>query len=166
LMNLSRLQKKLARAPGVAGDALVVDKVSIQSGLCSATLLKTPESHRELNKVFQRIQSRNGFITVTEGIREITVIVEAENQNFLLRTLSQDPRIVHRELASVAVTFDERYLDITGILHQILEEVALQNINVIELTSTATEFCVFMKEGDVHLAFEAIFNRFGRRQRD
>ena len=163
LMNLSRLSKRVAPAPGSHEDELVLDKVSVQSGLCSATLLKTPESHRELNKVFQRIQSRNGFVTVTEGIREITMIVEADNLELLLGALSAAPRIVHRNLASVGMTFDSRYLKVKGILHQLLEEVALQNINVIEVTSTATEFCVFLEQADVQLAFDAIFNRFGRR---
>ncbi len=163
LMNLSRLSRRAAPAPGSHEDELVLDKVSVQSGLCSATLLKTPESHRELNRVFQRIQSRNGFITVTEGIREITVIVEAENLELVLGALSAAPRIVHRDLASVGMTFDSRYLKVKGILHQLLEEVALQNINVIEVTSTATEFCVFLEQADVQLAFDAIFNRFGRR---
>lgn len=163
LMNLSRLAKRRTQKPGSHEDELVLDKVSIQSGLCSATLYKTPESHRELNRVFQRIQSRNGFITVTEGIREITVIMEAENLELLLSVLSAAPRIVNRDIASVGVTFDARYLKVKGILHQILEEVALQNINVTEVTSTATEFCVFIKQADVQLAFDAIFNRFGRR---
>ena len=158
LMNLSRLSRRAAPTPGSHEEELVLDKVSVQSGLCSATFLKTPESHRQLNRVFQRIRSRNGFITVTEGIREITVIVEAENLELL-----RGARIVHRNLASVAVTFDSRYLKVKGILHQLLEEVALQNINVIEVTSTATEFCVFLEQADVQLAFDAIFNRFGRR---
>ena len=61
------------------------------------------------------------------------------------------------------MTFDSRYLKVKGILHQLLEEIALQNINVIEVTSTATEFCVFLEQADVQLAFDAIFNRFGRR---
>ena len=164
LMNLSRFQQRLAEMPTSTSETLVLDKVNIQSGLCSVTLLKTSESHRELNRVFSRIQSRNGFVTVTEGMREITVIVEAGNLNLLLGSLSSKPSIVHRDLASVGMNFNERYLAIKGILAQMLEEVALQNINVIEVASTATEFCVFLKEDDVQLAFDAIFNRFGKQR--
>ena len=97
LMNLSRLQKKLARLPQSQSrrDKLVLDKVSIQSGLCAATVAKSPTSHRELNRVFNRVQSRNGFITVTEGMREVTVIVEAENLRLVTSALSSPPRILH-----------------------------------------------------------------------
>ena len=135
LMNLSRLQGKLAKLPQSRRDRLVLDKVNIQSGLVSATVTKSPTSHRELDRVFSRIQSRNGFITVTEGLREVTV----------------------------GVAFNERYLKVKGILFQLLEEIALQDINVIEIASTATEFSIFLNEEDVQLAFDAIFNRFSRR---
>ena len=67
-------------------------------------------------------------------------------------------------LAAVGVTFDERYLEVKGILFQLMEEIALQDINVIEIASTATEFSVFLHEDDVQLAFDAIFNRFSRRR--
>ena len=165
LMNLSRLQKKLARLPQPQSrrDKLVLDKVSIQSGLCAATVAKSPTSHRELNRVFNRVQSRNGFITVTEGMREVTVIVEAENLRLVTSALSSPPRILHDDLAAVGVAFDERYLKVKGILFQLMEEIALQNINVIEIASTATEFSIFLREEDVQLAFDALFNRFSRR---
>ncbi len=165
LMNLSRLQKKLARLPQSQSrrDKLVLDKVSIQSGLCAATVAKSPTSHRELNRVFNRVQSRNGFITVTEGMREVTVIVEAENLRLVTSALSSPPRILHDDLAAVGVAFDERYLKVKGILFQLMEEIALQNINVIEIASTATEFSIFLREEDVQLAFDALFNRFSRR---
>ena len=165
LMNLSRLQKKLARLPQSQSsrDKLILNKVNIQSGLCAATVVKSPTSHRELNRVFNRIQSRNGFITVTEGMREVTVIVEADNLRLVTSALSSPPRILHEDLAAVGVAFDERYLKVKGILFQLMEEIALQNINVIEIASTATEFSIFLHEEDVQLAFDAIFNRFSRR---
>lgn len=164
LMNLSRLQTKLARLPQSSRDHLVLDKVNIQSGLCAATVGKSATSHRELNRVFNRIHAKNGFITVTEGMREVTVIVEAENVKLLTSALSSPPRILHEELAAVGVAFNERYLDVKGILFQLMEEVALQDINVIEIASTATEFSIFLREEDVQLAFDAIFNRFSRRR--
>lgn len=163
LMNLSRLQKKLARLPQSSRDTLVLDKVNIQSGLSAATVDKSPTSHRELDRVFSRIQSKSGFITVTEGMHQVTVIVEAENLRLLTSALTTPPRILQQDLAAVGVAFDERYLKVKGILFQLMEEIALQDINVIEIASTATEFSIFLKEEDVQLAFDAIFNRFSRR---
>lgn len=166
LMSLSRLQKKWTRKRPQKADLLVLDKVSIVSGLCSVTLAKTQTIHRELNRVFTAVQEQNGFITLTEGLRETTVIIEAENFNLLRKALSARPKIVHRNVASVGMTFSERYLNVKGVLHQLLEQVALQNVNVLEVASTATEFYIYVEEKDVEVAFASIFHRFGQRQRE
>jgi len=165
LMSLSRLQRKWSKSRPQKTDALVLDKVSIVSGLCSVTLAKTQTTHRELNRVFTAVQEQNGFITITEGLREVTVIVEEENFGRLRKALSSRPKIVHRSVASVGMTFSERYLSVKGVLHQILEQIALQNINVLEVASTATEFYIYVEEKDVEVAFAAIFHRFGRTRR-
>ncbi|MGH9320340.1 MAG: hypothetical protein ACRD21_00655 [Vicinamibacteria bacterium] len=162
LMSLSRLQKKWARSRPQKTESLALDKVSIVSGLCSVTLAKTQTTHRELNRVFTAVSEQNGFITITEGLREITVIVEVENLARLKKALSSKPKIVNRNLASVGMTFSERYLSVKGVLHQLLEQVALQNINVLEVASTATEFYIYVEEKDVEVAFAAIFHRFAR----
>ena len=165
LMSLSRLQRKWSGSRPQKTDSLVLDKVSIVSGLCSVTLAKTQTTHRELNRVFTAVQEQNGFITITEGLREITVIVEEENFARLRKSLSSRPKIVHRNLASVGMTFSERYLSVKGVLHQLLEQIALQNINVLEVASTATEFYIYVEERDVETAFASIFHRFGRTSR-
>lgn len=162
LMNLSRRQKKLGATSPSARTKLQLDKITIQSGLASVTVTKSAKTHSELSRVYHRLQSQDGFITVTEGLQEVTVIVEAENLERVTSALRSAPKSLQRELASVSVTFSERYLAVKGILHQILEEVALQDINVLEIASTATEFSVFLRESDVQLAFDAIFNRFAR----
>ena len=49
------------------------------------------------NRVFTAVQEQNGFITITEGLREVTVIVEEENFGRLRKALSSRPKIVHRD---------------------------------------------------------------------
>ncbi|MCP4606727.1 MAG: hypothetical protein GY847_40500, partial [Proteobacteria bacterium] len=46
---------------------------------------------------------------------------------------------------------------------QLIQQVALQNINVIEVASTATEFNVYVRSKDVRLAFDSIYQRFSKR---
>ncbi|MHC4942154.1 MAG: hypothetical protein ACYTG7_03970 [Planctomycetota bacterium] len=162
-MNLSRLQSRMERRPLKGMPEFFLDKINIHSGLCSLTLLKTPLSHKELNKIFTWVQDRNGFITITEGVSEITVIVETENLERIRKMLSEKPRNVHMNIASVGVKFSEKYLAVPGVLHQLLQQVALQNINVIEVASTATEFNIYLHENDVQLAFDSIFARFSKK---
>lgn len=163
LMNLSRLQAKLNQRSKPGMPEFFLDKINIHSGLCSLTLYKTLDSHKELNKIFAWIQDRGGFITLTEGVSEITVIIETENLKRVGEMLSEKPRNVHRNLASVGVKFSQEYLTVPGVLHQLLQLVALQNINVVEVASTATEFNIYLNENDVRLAFDSIFARFAKR---
>lgn len=163
LMNLSRLQSRLSRKTKPGMPEFILDKINIHSGLCSLTLYKTRDAHKELNRIFSWIQDRGGFITLTEGVSEITVIIEMENVERMGKMLSEKPRNVHKHLASVGVKFSQKYLAVPGVLHQLLQQVSLQNINVVEVASTATEFNIYMNESDVQLAFDTIYARFGNR---
>ena len=165
LMNLSRMLREPEHQTDELDDAFFVDKINIHSGLCSLTIHKTRATHRELNQIFAKIQEQHGFITITEGISEITTILEVVNLEMALAALSDKPRTLHRNLASVGVKFSERCLTIHGVLYRLLQQVALQNINVIEVSSTATEFNIYVDENDVQLAFDSIYARFAKRSR-
>ena len=90
LMSLSRLQAKLEEKVRAPGSGLILDKINIHSGLCSLTLLKTAESHRELNRLFNRVQKKQGFITITEGISEITAIIARGTNSFWAAEVEMD----------------------------------------------------------------------------
>ncbi len=72
------------------------------------------------------------------------------------------PRRVYRNLAGLGVKFQEAYLETPGLLYQLLQQLALQNINVVEVASTTTEFNIYLDDRDVQLAFESLYNRFIR----
>ncbi len=164
VMNLSRLQRELDQGPEPLPE-FFVDNISVQPGLCALTIAKTPSAYGELNRLFSAIQERNGFITLTQGSGETTIIISVDSLALARRTLSEKPRYEQGGLGSVSVKFNERYLAVKGLLYMLLQQVALQNINVVEVASTATEFTIYMAEGDVELAFESIFRRFARRRR-
>ncbi len=162
LMNLSRMQRKLARHPPASQQQFYIDKINIHTDLCSFTLVKTSRSHRELNQVYTEIQARNGFMTITEGISEITAIVESENFGLTSQLIATPVRLVNQDIASVGVKFHEKFIEVPGMLYMILQMVAMQNINVIELASTATEFIIYIGQKDIYLAFDAILSKFGK----
>ncbi len=161
LMSLSRLQSKLV--PPERLEEIRLDKINIHSGLCSLTIFKTREVHGELNRLFTKVQSRSGFITITEGINEITAILEDTDFQSAVDMLSEKPRYIHRDIASVGVKFSDDILVHSGVIYRLLQQVALQNINVIEIASTATEFNIYVREQDVRLTFDSIYRRFSKR---
>ena len=161
LMNLSRLQRKhmaYAQVP----KPLVLDKVTVQAGLCTLTVSNTVAIHQRLNKLIPKIRENEGYVTMTEGVGEITAILEDGYFDLACEALREKPRNVHRRIASVGVKFSDRILDRPGVIYVVLQQVVLQNINVIEVASTATELNIYLSEDDVEHAFESIYHRFSK----
>lgn len=163
LMSLSRLQGRMSEENPVVLTDFFLDKVSIHSNLCSLTLNKTEGAHRALNKLFAHIQEKGGFLTLTEGMSEITAILENDFYREAMDLLPERPRFEMRPIASVTAKFNQRFLETTGLLYRILHQVTMQNINLIEVASTATEFSIFINQRDVELAFDSIYRAFVRR---
>ena len=162
LMNLSRMQQQLARSKSDPQQPFYIDKINIHTDLCSFTLVKTSQSHRELHRVYAEIQKRDCFMTITEGISEITAIVEGDNFALASKSISGPIRLVNPDIASVGVKFHEKFIEVPGLLYMILQMVTMQHINIVELASTATEFIIYLAQKDIYLAFDAILSKFGK----
>ena len=165
LMNLSRLQAKMTNYDPSQLAEVVLDKVTVHSGLCTMTVTKSARIHRRVNDLFARVRDDDGFITITEGLSEITIILDNEHFELARKTLGEEPRFCNRNLASVGVKFSEKMMERPGLIYQLMQQVVLLNINVIEVVSTATEFNIYMHENDVERAFEGIYRRFSVRSR-
>lgn len=162
LMNLSRIRRRQKPPPQML-EPFKIDHVRIHANLCSVTLLKTKESHRILNELFGRVLEKAGFITITEGVGEITTILEMDHLPLAEKLLGRRQRTIQQGLAGLGIKFHEKYLSRPGILYMILQRVVFQNINVCEIASTSTEFIIYMKEADIQLAFDSLYQRFVRR---
>ncbi len=163
LMNLSRLQAKIGDVSPEAREGFILDKVTVHSGLCSLTVSNTTRVQPRLNKLFTKVRENSGYITITEGIGEVTLLMGDEYFDLAGIMLEEKLRYIHRNIASVGVKFSDRILEIPGVMYQVLQQITLQNINVIEVASTATEFNIYLAEKDVEQAFESIFRRFSRK---
>lgn len=166
LMNLSRLQQTLAQHKLPTQQKFYIDKINIHTELCSFTLVKTSQSHRELNRMYSEIQKRDGFMTITEGISEITAIVENENVGLASKWITESIRLVNQDIASVGVKFHEKFIEVPGLLYMILQMVSMQHINIVELASTATEFIIYVNQKDIYLVFDAILSKFGKQRQE
>jgi len=162
LMSLSRLQKKLKEPPGEGETAFYIDRIHLHAGLCSLTVAKTPASHRAINQLFNRVQEEGGYFTVTEGNTEITAILDNGHWALVGEVLATKPRQVHRDIAGLGIQFKAQYTEEPGLLYQLLQQLALQQISVVEIASTMTEFNIYLHDGDVMLAFESLYKKFVR----
>ena len=162
LMSLSRLQSKLIEDRPAS--KLMLDKINIHSGLSFFAVPKTQSAQKELTQLIARIHERGGFITTTQGLNEITTFLDSKQTDLVEETLSEAPTSVNSDIASLEITFLEPVLDIPGTVYQLLEQVALHNINLIGLNTNSSEINMYLKEKDVSTAYNAVYRRFSKQE--
>lgn len=164
LMALSRIQRESDGEGAPGEEMLPIDRLHIQPGLCTLTVAKEPGTHRQMQRLFNRIQEGGGYVTYSEGASEITMILEEVYLRRAPELVGVVTRQLQRRIAGLGVTFRAANTDEPGLLYRLLRQVAMQRINVVEVNSTMTEFTIYVHEHDVRLAFESIFESFVRRR--
>jgi aspartokinase len=160
LMGLSRLQKNLGKAPHRL-EVFRFEKITVHSDLCSLSYPRHPDLQGKINRFLQLVEKRQGYINVTEGLHEATLLFDQDSLADAKRIIGEHPKNAYFGIASLGVKYHERYNQIPGMLYQIIQQLAFQSINLLEIASTHTEFIFYVKQEEVHLAFDTLYNSFG-----
>jgi hypothetical protein len=158
-MALSRLRAEL---PPLASDAGIglADRITVQRGLAVLTFTNTATVHRGLLTLQQEVRSEGGHLTLTEGMREITLIMDEARSTSVSDMVGEKPLRTSRSIASLSVSLTEANLTTPGILYRLLQPLALQGISLAEVASTTSEFHIYIAERDVMLALESLYGAF------
>jgi hypothetical protein len=165
VMNLSRLQRKLASKVLPPEFEISIDNIIVRSDLFTVTYLKAKDVHRSVNVLHSKIEKAGGYLTISEGMNEITLILERRYAELIRALISQKPIYRHDHLASIAVNLTKRYLETPGFFYLMFQQLYLQNINIFEIASTATELIFYVDQDAVRLAFDTLYNRFAKKKR-
>jgi len=60
----------------------------------------------------------------------------------------------------VKVKFDEKFFHEPGLVYLIMQKMMLQNVNIIEFSSTFTELIFFIEKDDLQLVFDTLRSCF------
>ena len=161
LMALSRLQRLETKKR--AQPQFEIKKLAANSSLVISTFTKTKILHRLVNDFYSQVQETGSALTISEGSTQVTIIYDSEFLPLKNKIIKDPPFKESKGIGSLSVRFDESYLKTPGFIYLVLQQLYFQNINVVELTSTATELIIFLAEDDVQLAFDTLYNRFRKR---
>lgn len=158
LMSLSRMQRvgKSKRSSAFRSSPLEIRHLNIHSDLCVLTFSKNRATHKALNVLHGKIQSADGYMTITEGMAESTIIIGKKFLPLVDQICEERPKYKNLNVAAVGVIFDEKYLKIPGFIHRIVQLMSIQNINLVELASTSTELILYIASDDIKLAFDTL----------
>lgn len=133
--------------------------ISIRTGLELLSFPQTPDTRRELEKLYRKIQRKELFATLTEGTREITLIFQSLESSVHLPEIGA-PLIHRKDIGCIALYFPKQYGRTPGFLYTVFQQLFFQNINVIEIASTSRELLIYLDEQDLQLGFDTLLERF------
>ncbi len=132
-----------------------LESISTRSSLVEVTFATSRANKVKLRGLYENPRLVEAdVLTVTSGIREISLILPAELQEELLRVFKgEKPTLIAGDLASLTLRFSERYLHVPNTIFALLRPLALNRINIVEVVSTYTEMTVVIAEKDLQAAF-------------
>ena len=132
-----------------------IESISTRSALAEVTFAKSATNKGRLRALHENEKlSDADMLTVTSGIREISLIIPAALKPEVIKVFKGDkPTMVQDNLASLTLRFPSRYLHTPNTTFALIRPLALHRINIVEVVSTYTELTVVVAEKDLQAAF-------------
>jgi aspartokinase len=139
-----------------------IERISVQKNLAAITYERTEDISSKVSKLYTQItESKNRYITLTQGNNEITVIADHESIERIKNELGSQNMIYDIDsIAGISVKFGIKYMDIPNLFYLLIRRLAVKNINIIEIVSTATELTFIIKNSDVSTALKSLESEF------
>lgn len=157
---LSRLQPKVGKLAPLK-PAVHLNQLSVKSSLADITFEKNEHTFKQSRSLSAFLsKSEPQFLTITQGINEITVIVSEDQAELVLRHFHIKPKALYRELVGLTVTFSEKYLSEPNVIYAILASLAGKRVNIIEIVSTLTELSVIIHQTQLEASIHILNEKF------
>lgn len=157
MMAIRRLGEKLNSSFIKTAKFDLSSDISVKSDLYEITLRKLPSIQAKISKLYDKINSENDFLTVTQGINEITLITNRRNKpKIRLLFDSKEIKSEVEDIASVTINIPVEAIQTIGLFYIATRALNWENINIIEIVSTFTELTFIIKEEDAPRAFATL----------
>jgi hypothetical protein len=136
--------------------------LTVRSNLMELTYANSERMWVRQKTLLERHGGRpNVFLTVTQGIRETTIIAGRELRE-PIEALYKGERLIGRigDLSSVTVLLPAGTATVPGVYHYILKTLAWEGVNIVEVVSTLNEFTIVLGDRDIDRAFSLIKRLF------
>jgi aspartokinase len=159
IMALRRLSQKLrksfVRQPRIS---FKETDVTIKSDLFETTVLKSLSVINNLKRLYDLMDfSRGDFLTITDGIHEVTIISNRRHKAEIEKILEKEKVIKTIDnLSSLTIKIPIEAVEQVGLFYVVTKALNWENINIIEIVSTLTEMTFILREDDISRAFNTI----------
>ncbi len=165
VMALRRLSPGLAKRPGASKRlADYIRDLTVRSGLCAFTFVRTQSLIARQGRLLSKAADQpDAFVTFAQGAVEVTTIVDSKLSSTVERLFSDEKCLIRIDnLAAISVRIKPETVEAPGIYYSILKQLALNNINTVEVVSTYTELTIILEKINVDRAFSILFRAASR----
>ncbi len=156
VMALRRLAPELRRhAADPHGILRLVRDITVRSNITEFTFRNSDTILHCQVRLLDRVRKQGDhFITCTQGVHEMTVMVQAEMEGVVERTFQGEKRVSRvRNLAALGIHLTPKVVEVPGVYYAILKQLTWSGINVVEVVSTMTELTLLLEKKNVEKAF-------------
>ena len=153
---LSRIEIEL-QAKDPITPRLQLDDITTQAPLCEITYAKDQVSPREVEQFSLSLRrDSKDFVVVTQGFREVTIIMPSRHLNQAHQTITAQPAYTEENLCAITVHFTAEYLRVPNIIYALLAQLAVHRVNITEIVSTSTELSVITDKDSAEIVNRAL----------
>lgn len=152
---LSRIKTNTNNSPALKPH-VKIEELSIKSPLSDITYYKNVQTLKALSKLPGKL-AENGFLTITQGINEITIICSKELEKDILKYFETAPKGKYEDLVALTAKFDEKeYIEVPNMIFTLGSALATKRINLIEIVSTYSEISFIVKNADMQTTIDSL----------
>ena len=146
---LSRIQKNLKGINPLVQD-IKLNNITTKSPLSEIVFEKTPDILSRLSSLYEKVKtSGDDFLTMTLSTNEVTVICSSRLKEAVLKHFKDKPIMTVNELASIGLSFDEKYYDMPNITFSLIRRIAQKRIVLAETITTHAEIIFVFNQKDL-----------------
>jgi hypothetical protein len=136
--------------------------LTVRSNLVELTFHASAAVRQHHGRLVSRIdRSEQAFLTYTEGVTEVMLMVSAGLERRVLEIFAGE-RLVSRvrDLSAIVIRLAPESVETPGVYYAILKRLAWLNLNVVDVVSTRTEFTIVVRSDQVDQAFSTLRRYF------
>lgn len=155
IVALKRMGNKAPQKKSGLKNVIALEDITIRSNLTEITFANSNTLFEKQRILFQKLANKkDAFCTVSQGIRETTLIANQEVAGYIREIFTQERLLLTIDfLSSITIRLPDKTIYTPGVYYQILKQMAWENINIIEIVSSPTELTIVFNKSDIEKAF-------------
>ncbi len=137
--------------------------ISLKSGLFESTYKNSKTLYEKIERLLNKVSKNDAvYLTFVKGVWQTTLIASKSVKDDVFRIFEDEELETYfDDLSGITVKLINEHILEPGIIAYVLDNLAWQGVNVLEVVSTFDELTVIIEDKDVETAF-GLINRMKR----